>query len=114
MADYLEEIQGKTDAVDPTVGDVQISNYTINFGPQHPAAHGVLRLVMELDGEIVERVDPRGGKYYWIGGSEPGHILAPGNDFEAISENKISITPLHRDVTNHSEIERFEQWNLTL
>ena len=38
-----------------------ISNYTINFGPQHPAAHGVLRLVMELDGEIVERVDPHIG-----------------------------------------------------
>jgi len=38
-----------------------IDNYTINFGPQHPAAHGVLRLVMELDGEIVERVDPHVG-----------------------------------------------------
>ena len=36
-------------------------NYTINFGPQHPAAHGVLRLVMELDGEIIERVDPHIG-----------------------------------------------------
>ncbi|HRX40795.1 MAG TPA: hypothetical protein P5072_15255 [Parvularculaceae bacterium] len=32
--------------------------FTINFGPQHPAAHGVLRLVLELDGEVVERVDP--------------------------------------------------------
>src|SRR6476661_2288577 len=35
--------------------------FTINFGPQHPAAHGVLRLVLELDGEIVERVDPHIG-----------------------------------------------------
>ena len=42
----------------PTAGDESISNYTINFGPQHPAAHGVLRLIMELDGEIVEPVDP--------------------------------------------------------
>src|SRR5437660_12368768 len=42
-------------------GDEKISNYTINFGPQHPAAHGVLRLIMELDGEIVERVDPHIG-----------------------------------------------------
>ena len=42
-------------------GDVTIQNYTINFGPQHPAAHGVLRLVMELDGEIVERIDPHVG-----------------------------------------------------
>ena len=43
------------------LGDERISNYTINFGPQHPAAHGVLRLIMELDGEIVERVDPHVG-----------------------------------------------------
>jgi NADH-quinone oxidoreductase subunit D len=39
----------------------QISNYTMNFGPQHPAAHGVLRLVLELDGEIVDRADPHIG-----------------------------------------------------
>jgi NADH-quinone oxidoreductase subunit D len=38
-----------------------IENYHLNFGPQHPAAHGVLRLVLELDGEIVERVDPHIG-----------------------------------------------------
>jgi NADH-quinone oxidoreductase subunit D len=44
-----------------TPGDVAIDNFTINFGPQHPAAHGVLRLVMELDGEIVERCDPHIG-----------------------------------------------------
>jgi len=61
MADTLDKIEGRTDAADPTVGDVAIQNYTINFGPQHPAAHGVLRLVMELDGEIVERVDPHIG-----------------------------------------------------
>ena len=45
----------------PTMGDETIGNYTINFGPQHPAAHGVLRLVLELDGEIIERVDPHIG-----------------------------------------------------
>ena len=38
-----------------------IKNYTLNFGPQHPAAHGVLRLVLELDGEVVERADPHIG-----------------------------------------------------
>jgi NADH-quinone oxidoreductase subunit D len=40
---------------------VAIQNYMINFGPQHPAAHGVLRLVLELDGEVIERVDPHIG-----------------------------------------------------
>jgi NADH-quinone oxidoreductase subunit D len=39
----------------------EIRNYTLNFGPQHPAAHGVLRLVLELDGEVVERADPHVG-----------------------------------------------------
>ena len=38
-----------------------VRNFNINFGPQHPAAHGVLRLVLELDGEVVERVDPHVG-----------------------------------------------------
>ena len=61
MSLYVEELLGEADAADPTTGDVTIQNYTINFGPQHPAAHGVLRLVMELDGEIVERVDPHVG-----------------------------------------------------
>ncbi len=41
--------------------EVQVANYTINFGPQHPAAHGVLRLVLELDGEVVDRADPHIG-----------------------------------------------------
>ena len=39
----------------------EIKNYTMNFGPQHPAAHGVLRLVLELDGEVVQRADPHIG-----------------------------------------------------
>src|SRR6267378_923440 len=37
---------------------MEIKNYTMNFGPQHPAAHGVLRLVLELDGEVIQRADP--------------------------------------------------------
>ena len=39
----------------------EIRNYTMNFGPQHPAAHGVLRLVLELDGEVIQRADPHIG-----------------------------------------------------
>jgi NADH-quinone oxidoreductase subunit D len=39
----------------------EIRNYTLNFGPQHPAAHGVLRLVLELDGEVIQRADPHIG-----------------------------------------------------
>src|SRR5271154_3389930 len=43
------------------MSDVEIKTLTMNFGPQHPAAHGVLRLVVEMDGEIVERCDPHIG-----------------------------------------------------
>lgn len=43
------------------MAETQVRNFNINFGPQHPAAHGVLRLVLELDGEVVERVDPHIG-----------------------------------------------------
>ena len=46
---------------DAQTDEQKIRNFNINFGPQHPAAHGVLRLVLELDGEIVERCDPHIG-----------------------------------------------------
>ena len=39
----------------------KVKNFTLNFGPQHPAAHGVLRLVLEMNGEVVERADPHIG-----------------------------------------------------
>jgi NADH:ubiquinone oxidoreductase subunit D len=42
----------------PAAMNQEIRNYTMNFGPQHPAAHGVLRLVLEMDGETVRRADP--------------------------------------------------------
>jgi NADH-quinone oxidoreductase subunit D len=43
------------------MAETEIRNFTMNFGPQHPAAHGVLRLVLELDGEVIERIDPHIG-----------------------------------------------------
>src|SRR5450755_3555552 len=47
--------------IGPSGKTVEIDSHSINFGPQHPAAHGVLRLILELDGEIVERADPHIG-----------------------------------------------------
>jgi NADH-quinone oxidoreductase subunit D len=48
-------------AAGPALPETPVRKFNINFGPQHPAAHGVLRLVLELDGEVVERVDPHIG-----------------------------------------------------
>jgi NADH-quinone oxidoreductase subunit D len=50
-----------SEVLPPTTRSVEIGSHSINFGPQHPAAHGVLRLILELDGEIVERADPHIG-----------------------------------------------------
>lgn len=51
----------RDEPVVPAIPETPVRKFNINFGPQHPAAHGVLRLVLELDGEIVERVDPHIG-----------------------------------------------------
>src|ERR1700756_5840993 len=50
-----------TGKLSDAMAETKIRKFNINFGPQHPAAHGVLRLVLELDGELVERVDPHIG-----------------------------------------------------
>ncbi len=50
----------------------------------------------------VERVDPRGKKYYWIGGGEPEWEHGEGTDFDAIDKKKVSITPLHLDLTDYA------------
>ena len=42
-------------------GEFKVKNYAVNFGPQHPAAHGVLRLILEMNGEVVQRADPHIG-----------------------------------------------------
>ena len=48
-------------ALDRAILSKKVKNFTLNFGPQHPAAHGVLRLVLEMNGEVVERADPHIG-----------------------------------------------------
>src|SRR4051794_37124570 len=45
----------------PVRRTIEVDSHSINFGPQHPAAHGVLRLILEMDGEVVERADPHIG-----------------------------------------------------
>lgn len=54
--------------------------------------------------EIVGREDPRGGRYYWIGGAQPDHHPGTGTDFEAVGRGMVSVTPLHRDITAHAAL----------
>ena len=58
---------------------------------------------------VVEKVDPRGKKYYWIGGGEADFVAAEGTDFAAVHCGLISITPLHLDLTNYSSLASLER-----
>jgi 5'-nucleotidase len=61
---------------------------------------------------IVEKVDPRGKKYYWIGGDQLDFVDDEGTDFTAVQRGLISITPLHLDLTNYASLKRLETLNL--
>jgi len=63
---------------------------------------------------IVEKIDPRGKTYYWIGGGEPTWELLGGTDYEAVTEGKISITPLHLDLTNYAATQILKDWEALL
>jgi len=54
---------------------------------------------------VIERLDPRGKKYFWIGGEPPIWHQGEGTDFEAVEQGFVSITPLHLDLTHHQSIE---------
>jgi 5'-nucleotidase len=62
--------------------------------------------------ELVERTDPRGRPYYWIGGEEPTAEPGDGTDFGALENHFISITPLHLDLTAYGQMERVQSWKL--
>ena len=56
----------------------------------------------------VERIDPRGKKYYWIGGGEPDWEREEGTDLDAVDRNYVSITPLHLDMTDYASFDRLK------
>lgn len=63
---------------------------------------------------VIERLDPRGRKYYWIGGEPAVWHAGEGTDFEAIQNGHVSITPLHLDLTHHESIPRLKSLEETL
>jgi 5'-nucleotidase len=62
---------------------------------------------------IVEKVDPRGKKYYWIGGEELEFEDAEGTDFHAVHEHLVSVTPIHLDLTNYKSFEALKALTLS-
>jgi 5'-nucleotidase len=77
----------------------------VNFPVARFAGVRITRLGKRIYGEgVIEREDPRGKKYYWIGGEPPVWHPGEGTDFAAVESGFISITPLHLDLTHHESI----------
>jgi 5'-nucleotidase len=83
-------------------------------GGVEPTGYQVTRLGKHTYGfDVVENVDPRGRKYYWIGGSEYAHDDIPGSDCNAVHKDKrISITPLHLDLTHGPQMADLATWDV--
>jgi 5'-nucleotidase len=86
----------------------------VNVPPGTPDGYTVTRLGRHSYGlGVVEKTDPRGGKYYWIGGSEYQHEDVPGSDCNVVyRENQISVTPLQMDLTDDRQREVMAGWEV--
>jgi 5'-nucleotidase len=90
----------------------------VNFPAAHPDTWlglRVTRLGRRVYRDIlIERQDPKGVPYYWIGGEPPAGEPNPGTDIGALEEGYISVTPLNMDMTDHRQMSKLEQWELQL
>lgn len=101
-AELTRHVLDKTDR-DPNV----VLN--VNFPTREFQGVRITKLGKRIYSEgVIERLDPRGRKYYWIGGEPPTWKPGEGTDFEAIKQGYVSITPLHLDLTHHESIARLK------
>ncbi len=96
-------------AVDP------LSRHTllnVNVPSGEPAEVSVTSQgVRRYPGRVEKRMDPSGRAYYWLGGDKPEDHLEPGSDVTAISEGRISVTPIHLDLTDHATLRQLGGWD---
>ncbi len=64
--------------------------------------------------ELVERLDPRGIPYFWIGGQPPSGLAVPGTDFHAVINRRVAVTPIHLDLTGRRLLKRLRTWTWAL
>jgi 5'-nucleotidase len=64
--------------------------------------------------QLVERLDPRGIPYFWIGGPPPSGLAVPGTDFHAVVNKRIAVTPIHLDLTGRRLLRRLKTWHWEL
>ncbi len=94
-------------------GDTLLNVNVPNVEPEKITGVAITRMGKRHYGDaVVENVDPRGRKYYWIGGAELDAEDIQGSDCNAVLETKISVTPLHLDLTNYAAIDRLSGWKL--
>lgn len=87
----------------------------VNFPVTEAKGVRITRLGKRIYSEgVIERLDPRGKKYFWIGGEPPVWHHAEGTDFAAVDSGYISITPLHLDLTHHESIPQLKELEETL
>jgi len=87
--------------------------FNVNVPREHSGEVLLTRQGKRRYGElVVEKVDPRGRKYYWIGGGELGFDDEPGTDFHAVARGHVSVTPLHLDLTNYRALGQLSSWEL--
>ncbi len=86
----------------------------VNVPPGPVRGYAITRLGKHSYGtEVVEKLDPRGGRYYWIGGDEAQHENIPGSDCNVtLDQGLVSITPLHLDLTQNAVIEELRSWKI--
>jgi 5'/3'-nucleotidase len=86
----------------------------VNVPPGEPQGAQITRIGRRTYlASVVEKLDPRGRAYYWIGGDEQAHENVPGSDCDAVFDRRlISVTPLHLDLTAHGLVEELTRWEL--
>jgi 5'-nucleotidase len=88
----------------------------VNVPPGPPRGASITRIgKRSYSAAVVQKLDPRGRAYYWIGGDEQAHANVPGSDCDAVFDRGlISVTPLHLDLTHHESIRRLSPLEETL
>jgi 5'-nucleotidase len=86
----------------------------VNVPPGEPLGSAVTSIGKRAyAAAVVQKLDPRGRAYYWIGGDEQAHENVPGSDCNAVFDGRlISVTPLHLDLTQHALVEELRKWAL--
>jgi len=83
--------------------------------PEDCAGFEVTRLGKRIyQDQLIQRVDPRGIPYYWIGGPPPSGLSVPGTDFHSVVNRRIAVTPIHLDLTGRRLLRRLKTWSWTV